>query len=480
MMNPWFVSCLVIVVAAGMTYRIAVAQDVAVGEAETAVDSTAKEVRGPLADYIAKEDPSYRWVKVRQGKIGTTEYAELILTSQTWRDIVWKHRLFVIKPSTATNAKEGVLVIAGGGWKDEYEDPDHEESLTSEARLFTMIADQLKSPVAVLLNVPQQPLFDGLVEDEIISLTFDEFLSTQDPEWPLLLPMVKSAVRGMDAVQEFCASEWSIDLESFTVTGASKRGWTTWLAGAADDRVIAIAPMVIDMLNMVPQMEHQLDAWGAYSDQIEDYTRRGIQERMKTPAGRALQGIVDPFAYREVLSQPKLIIIGTNDRYWPIDALNLYWEDLVGPKHILYIPNNRHGLKDFPRILGSLTALHESARGGVKLPRLRWSFTEGESSVEMRVESDLAPQKVQVWLAQSQTRDFRNSRWKSTAAELDGDTFVYELDVPESGYVGMFGEAVYDHGSLPFYLSTNVRLVPSPEVAAEATADNATNTSIDK
>ena len=54
--------------------------------------------QGPLADYVAKPDASYRWVKKRTGNFLSASYAELILTSQTWRDITWKHQLFVIKP----------------------------------------------------------------------------------------------------------------------------------------------------------------------------------------------------------------------------------------------------------------------------------------------------------------------------------------------------------------------------------------------
>ena len=34
------------------------------------------------------------------------------------------------------------------------------------------------------------------------------------------------------------------------MTGASKRGWTTWTIGAVDKRVKAMAPLVLDCLNM--------------------------------------------------------------------------------------------------------------------------------------------------------------------------------------------------------------------------------------
>ncbi len=175
--------------------------------------------------------------------------------------------------------------------------------------------------------------------------------------------MVKSAVRGMDAVQAAAEKEWDLKLETFTVSGASKRGWTTWLTGAVDPRAIAIAPMVIDVLNMVPQMKHQRETWGDLSEQIDDYKNQGLDKQMETPRGKALKKIVDPYAYRDRFTQPKLILLGTNDRYWTLDALNLYWDDLPGEKYVLYVPNNGHGIKDYPRLFGAMQARSMIVRG---------------------------------------------------------------------------------------------------------------------
>lgn len=424
---------------------------------------------GPLAEYVAKKDDSYRWVKRRHGTLGKTAYAELILTSQTWRGVVWKHQLFVINPSsTPAKTEHALLFITGGSWKNSLEEPSAaRETLPRDARLFAALAEQLKTPVAVLLHVPQQPMFDGKKEDAIIALTFEKFLRTGEADWPLLLPMVKSAVRGMDATQELVKQDWSLDIKTFTVTGASKRGWTTWLTGAVDKRAVAIAPMVIDMLNMVPQLKHQKDAWGDLSYKINDYSERGLHKHLESDSGKVLRSIVDPYSYRKLLTQPKLIIIGTNDHYWPLDALDFYWSDLVGEKHILYVPNNRHGLNDLVRLSGSLNAFHQSAVSGTPLPKLSWKFKNGNATLGLRIKSDQEPQDVRVWTASSKTRDFREAKWTSKRAEGHEGGFVHSQAIPESGYMAIFGEAVYESDRVPYFLSTNVKIVQSPAEAAE-------------
>ena len=82
--------------------------------------------------------------------------------------------------------------------------------------------------------------------------------------------MVKSAVRGLDTLTQFADREWGQKLERFVVSGASKRGWTTWLSAAADPRVVAIAPMVIDMLNMKAQLEWADKVYGQQSEEISN------------------------------------------------------------------------------------------------------------------------------------------------------------------------------------------------------------------
>ncbi|MCG8451170.1 MAG: PhoPQ-activated pathogenicity-related family protein, partial [Pirellulales bacterium] len=92
-----------------------------------APDPPSSQTSDILSNYLAEEDPAYRWEKIREGKDQGVEYSELILRSQTWQEIEWKHRLFVIKPQNLKSSKQAVLFIGGGRWKDEYEDPNFQE-----------------------------------------------------------------------------------------------------------------------------------------------------------------------------------------------------------------------------------------------------------------------------------------------------------------------------------------------------------------
>ncbi len=423
-----------------------------------------------LRDYVSKADRSYGWRVRRTGKLAGATYAELILTSQTWQTIRWNHQLFILTPpNAAKESKHALLFIGGGRWRDAYNEAAKEDDkLPSEATVLALLASRLKTPIAILLQVPQQPIFDGKYEDEIIAHTFKHFLESGDPNWPLLLPMVKSAARAMDATSEYLKQKADYSAQTYTVTGASKRGWTTWLTGAVDKRATLIAPMVIDMLKMDTQMKHQEAAWGGTSYKISDYTELNLHKQLATPRGRALRQLVDPYSYRDRLLQPKLIIIGTNDHYWPLDALNLYWGDLKGPKHILYVPNNRHGIKDLARVMGSLNAMHQSVVSGTPLPKLGWKFQNRGESTTLSVTSDKRPETVVGWMAKSNSRDFRDARWTESKMTLHGDNWTLTAERPEAGYLAFFAEARYnDYGPSLAYFSTNLRIVGQPAKPTE-------------
>jgi PhoPQ-activated pathogenicity-related protein len=406
---------------------------------------------GELQQYVEREDPSFSWKVTDSRRVDHGTIADIALVSQTWQNIRWEHRLRVYEAATTAHPNAMLLFITGGGI-------DSKPSAEDDGVGFAL-SRLAGTRVAVLRQVPNQPLLGGKTEDTLIAETFVRYLDTKDPTWPLLLPMVKSAVKAMDALQAWAKDDAKPVPAKFVVTGASKRGWTTWLTGSVDPRVIAIAPMVIDTLNFTAQRKHYLEVWGKPSEQIGDYTSRGLNERLETPDGKMLTKIVDPHSYLDRLTLPKLLINGTNDRYWTLDALNIYWDDLQGPKSVVYLPNAGHGLQEHrDYALAGVGALVRHAVTGRPFPKLDWKHADAtDGKLRLSVTSTPPARSARLWVARSETRDFRKARWETSKTAGEVSTFHAEEMRPESGYIALFGDLEYEVDGFRYHLSTQVR-----------------------
>ncbi|TXT37808.1 MAG: PhoPQ-activated pathogenicity-related protein [Planctomycetota bacterium] len=407
-----------------------------------------------LRNYVARPESVYRWELREKITRGTNTIFDLQLISQDWQGIVWEHQLQVYQPENAKPAATMLLWNQGGRASD------------GSMAFGLELAKKIGTPVAFLYGIPKQPLFEGKKEDTLIAETFVRYLETKDERWPLLFPMVKSLVKAMDALQEFGEREWKLPVKSFIVTGASKRGWTTWLTGATDPRVKAIAPMVIDTLNMQAQMPYQLKSFGHYSEQIRDYTERGLVPMPDTAEAKRLWAMVDPWVYRERLTMPKLMINGANDPYWTTDALNLYWDDLPGDKWVTYVPNAGHNLeqqgengsRDRTRAVNSLAAFCKHHIRDNPMPQLRWKHDDANAQARLTIESDHAPKAARLWVVSAATRDFRLARWKERSLTA-APKVTANVESPDVGCVAFFAELDFEIDGLPHQLCTQMRIL---------------------
>lgn len=413
--------------------------------------------RGMLDEYLRREH-DFSWKVLSEEEAGPgVRVVKLELISQVWNGIRWKHRLNVLVPEAATGERarpgHALLLINGSG---------------GEQRTLAFLQDTVRSlgvPVAVLQDVPNQPLFDNLREDALIAYSFMQFLNTGDPHWPALVPMTRSAVAAMDALGQWSASApgWAHGrLEKFVVTGASKRGWTTWLTGAMDRRVIGIAPMVYDNLNVEAQMVHQLEVWGAPSASIHDYTERGLLDMLRTPRGRQIAQMVDPYSYVDRITQPKLILIGTNDSYWPLDAIHLYRGALRGDVYQHYVPNGGHSLG--PSAVPAIVGFFDHVVGRVApLPEVRLTVTPTGGRITL---ADPGQRErvsaVRLWGTRVAGRDFRQSAWESVPAQAVAGGWT--ADLPEAchadqGHAAFLGEVeLTDSQGRKFTIHTPVQV----------------------
>jgi len=421
-----------------------------------------------LDRYIEKPDPSYRYrlEKTLEGR-GCTGYV-IDMTSQSWRNeqevdrTEWQHWVTIVVPDEVKQ-DTGLLFIGGG---------DNGDSAPDEiSERLSRIAVATHSVVTELRMVPNQPLvFIGdetrrRKEDSLIAYTWDKFLRGGDEEWPARLPMTKSAVRAMDTITSFCGSPegGGVPVTKFVVAGGSKRGWTTWTTGAVDGRVVAIVPIVIDLLNIVPSFVHHWEAYGFWAPAVDDYVEMGIMDWMGHPAYQGLLDIVEPYAYRERFTMPKFLMNSTGDQFFLPDSWQFYYDTLPGVKHLRYVPNTNHGLGRSDAI-ESLTAFYGAILSGTPFPRYTWAVQE-EGSI--RVTCKDKPVAVKLWQATNpKARDFRKDiigeAWTSTdLSEEAPGVYVGRVPAPQEGWTAFMVELTFESGlPVPFKFTSGVKVVP--------------------
>lgn len=423
-----------------------------------------------LDEYVAAPDESFSCSEEPDELVETIfgSTSTFKLYSQTWRDStevdrpLWEHWLSITTPKDP-NPKRAMLFITGGSNREE-DAPDPDETLE-------MLASMTKSVIAMIAQVPNERLKfsdewderymeDGRTEDEIIGYAWDKFLNTSDPTWLPRLPMTKAAVRAMDIVQRECPS-----VEEFTIVGASKRGWTTWTVGAVDDRVIAIVPAVIDVLNVVESLDNHFAAYGFWAPATHDYVDTGVLARLHTPEFKEMCDIIDPYSYLDRYTMPKYIINSTGDQFFAPDSWQFYYDDLPGEKYLRYIPNTDHELNTDAYF--GLAAFHHAIINDTPLPKFDWHMEEDGTLV---VECETKPSKVLLWQATNpDARDFRleeiGAVYASSVLESSGDgVYRSTVQAPEKGWTAFMIDLEFNNPgapSMPFMFSTGVSIVPN-------------------
>lgn len=270
--------------------------------------------------------------------------------------------------------------------------------------------------------------------------------------------------------------EKNLHLDYFTVSGASKRGWTTWLVGAVDPkRVVAIVPIVLDAINFVNVIHHQYRSYNGWSFALQDYIDMNIFQRMDTPEMLSLQQQEDPYFYASRLTMPKLIINAALDEFQQPDDNLYWWSGMPEPKHIMMVPNAEHSLATgilevVPGVAAWITQLLETK----PVPKFDWTIaTDGRITATLDSEGEV--EEVNAWWAYScgtntdtntKRKDFRvmsvdnpcacgllyegqclnlKSFWtKEKLVEGPGRTYTAHYDPPTDGrYVAYFIEVTY-------------------------------------
>jgi PhoPQ-activated pathogenicity-related protein len=429
-----------------------------------------------LDEFVYAGDPDAGYEVVgKDDKLFHTRY-DLQLTSGSWRSaeevdrVLWTHWISIYVPDNIS--AETALLIISGGSNDGSPDFGQYDDVIGPISVIT------GSVIIDLGQVPNQPIVfagesGGRSEDALIAHSWRQFLDDpSDTSWPAQLPMTRAAVAAMDSVEDFMGLIEPADpIGDFIVAGASKRGWTTWLTAAVENgplgrgRVSAIIPIVIDTLNLEHSFNHHFQVYGFWAPAVGDYVESGIMDYLGTPEGEALFALVDPYAYRDRLTMPKVILNSAGDQFFLPDSSKFYADDLPGETWLRYYPNTDHTLSQIDDPIEEILLLYGILldAGSEAKPDYTWSLLE-DGTLELQT-SESAP-SVKLWQATNpEARDFRyeeiGAAYTSTVlADLGGKTFRGRPETPETGWTAYFLELSFPDGTAA---TTGVQLITAEE-----------------
>lgn len=426
----------------------------------------------PLDKYVNTPDPAfeYQLLDTIPGE-GFKTYV-IRMVSQRWlteaevKDPLWWHWMTLTVPDQIRFDK--ALLFIGGGSRTREQPTKHDE-------MAAQLAMGSGSVVIGLHNVPNQPTefvgddYGPRVEDELIAYGWRKFLEggakAEDAKWLARLPMTKAAVSALNVTEELSESLTGQTIDEFVVAGGSKRGWTTWTTAAVDQRVVAIAPIVIDLLNVVPSFQHHWRAYGFWAPAVGDYDHEGIMDWTGTPEYDRLLALTEPYSFRDRYDDiPKLLLNATGDQFFLPDSWKFYWDDLPGEKHLRYVPNSEHSMRETDAIQ-TLLAFYQDVLTDTPRPEFDWKVEDGAIVIQTDMENP--PQAIHLWQANNpDARDFRvdiiGRSWTSTEVALREDG-TYRLEAPknDAGYMAFLGELTYANSTgQPLKVTTGVVITP--------------------
>ena len=409
------------------------------------IETISSSKRTPLDDYVGTLSPHFAWfdtnVTVSPLLIRATAHI-LNVTSQQWlteheavgpNGALWTHQIAVIVPHEIKHPGTAVSYLTGGcneGPPKPPADDDEELLLLSDIAAKTgiigMVVYQLPNCHIVY---PSDPSQKRRSEDSMIAWAWRQYLDDpqHDARWLPRLPMVKAAFSCMRAAEQWAHQKGLAEIHGWSVGGASKRGWTTWMVGAAAPvcawcpKVVAITPLVpiVPYLNHSVHLQHR--ALGGFTFAFRDYLDAGVLHRFDTPEFAQLLSVVDPSNYLDRLALiPKLAVVSSDDEFMQLDWTEHGWLQIPGETKMLVVPNSEHSLatgipeliKTMGAFIGSVAASQTSA------DRPTFTYHKGTNgSLSVNLTSGVEPEHVYLRHAQTLSNARRDFRWVRLANE---------------------------------------------------------------
>lgn len=437
-----------------------------------------------LDEYVRKPDAVFGWVNSHYNFSFDGQYTAHLfnLTSQTYLNStltsrsIWTHTMVYLIPANVNRSCDtAYLWLTWGSNGHPWRGGNNTEN-DLDIAIISQVAINTGCPAIAVYDIPNQEIcfYDDPAqpycnsEDDAIAYTFNRFLYHNfSADWLLLFPMTKAGIRAMDAVEEISSQVFQQPISHFIVSGASKRGWTTWLVGAVDykpPRVIAIVPFVLDALNFGHFIHRQWMSYHGFSFVLKPYAKFGLTSATAMPRFSNWSVAIDPFFYRERLTMPKFALNAVGDEFQLLDD-QAHWEhQMPGEMKSILIQNADHILiTNMDLVLRSVVGYCQTVIFDVPRPSYTWAIDNVTGQIWLETsEPPLSVSLLQTTILTT-SRDFRDVVfhedpciipalggcvrflwWTSSpAVALNQTTFVTNVTVPAVGWTGFYLEMTF-------------------------------------
>lgn len=231
--------------------------------------------------------------------------------------------------------------------------------------------------------------------------------------------------------------------ERVAIAGCSKRGVATWIAAAADRRVVGGMAACWSGANAAEWLRHKQERWGARRPGEQPGpawldAQRQI-EMLAAPRGAELVALTDPAAFAADLAGKRMLIaVGTADPLYPVTGDRVYLDRLPDATRMALVPNVGHRVA--PRHLHAWRHWLRAVFLGEASPPIRPRLEDaGDATGALRValpaaEAPAPPGRLAVWFAtDAEGGAFRDAAFEARALELDGGDWTATLPAPAPG-----------------------------------------------
>ena len=410
----------------------------------------------PFNEYINHDDGKFAW-KDTGDKIDTllggTGYM-LNVTSLQWLDesravgpngALWTHQVLVVVPKNLEIKNRATIYITGGC----NEHPSMPKKDDEDLLLVDMIAHGTKSIAVALFQIPNchiiypsDPTHAHRSEDAMIAWAWKEFLATNDTEWLPRFPMAKAAFKAMEAAQDFASQKQFANIDGWMVAGASKRGWTTWMVGAATcptcPNVVGLIPLVPIAPSILKDLHHQYQSYGGWTFAFNDYYKANITGDIDTPLFKYAMSLVDPINYSQRLARlPKNVVVSSDDEFMMMEWTNIWWGGIAGETLLTIANNAEHSLiTGLPEVVSEAICFTNSVfRNGTR-PSFTATVDKSSGEITVTIPSNVNFTKVVLRHADTFSTKLRDFRWVRLASPQNGECKFPEIPLKKSVFGG--------------------------------------------